>query len=369
MITLLLFLLVLTILVLVHECGHFFVARAIGADVEEFGFGFPPRVWGIKRGKTLYSINAIPLGGFVKIRGEQGGDEKAAGSFSSKPVWQRLLVLAAGVGMNVVLAWILFTILAAVGVPQGIDGAMPSHARVGERSVMVMEVLPDGPAQTAGISMGESIVAVNGEPVTAVATLQERLRSAGETPLSLEVRRGTETRVVTVRTAVLPQTGQPGIGVSLMETGIVSYPWYVAPLRGLEMTWLATTAILQAFVALISQMVGGRSVGADVSGPIGIAVATGQVARLGIVYLLQFTALLSLNLAVVNILPIPALDGGRVLFVLIEKVRRKPLAGHIEGWFHQIGFFLLMALVLVVTVADIRRFGAGMIEAAFGWIR
>ena len=184
--------------------------------------------------------------------------------------------------------------------------------------------------------------------------------ASGEVTLTLN--RGKTSREARVTPVMLSQTGKPGIGVGLLETGIVSYPFWYAPVRGAQITAMNTLAVFQAFGGLVVGLVSGKGVSADVAGPIGIAVATGEVARLGFTYILQFTALLSINLAVINILPLPALDGGRVLFVIIEKLRRKPVDRKIEGIVHQIGFALLLFLALIVTVQDVRRFGAQIVD-------
>ncbi|MDP2736944.1 MAG: site-2 protease family protein, partial [bacterium] len=156
---------------------------------------------------------------------------------------------------------------------------------------------------------------------------------------------------------VLTETGLGGIGIGIIETGIVSYPWYLAIFEGIKTTLFLTWAIIMAFYELIKSLTLGQGVTADLSGPVGIATLTGQVARLGFVYLLQFTALLSINLAVINFFPFPALDGGRVLFLIIEKIKRSPVKAEVEGAIHNIGFVLLMALILMVTFLDIAKFG------------
>ncbi len=365
MITALLFIAILSLLVFVHEFGHFMTAKKLGVNVEEFGFGFPPRAFSVKRGGTVYSLNWIPLGGFVKIKGEMGEDARAHDSFAHQSAPHRLLILAAGVLMNLLLAAVLFSFGAAVGLPEALDGLPPS-AHVRDRAVTVTDVLPGSPAASAGIAYGDNIVSVDGAATASVAALQETLRASAGQERTLTLARGKERRDVRVTPTVLSQTGQPGIGVGLLETGIVSYAWWFAPVHGVALTWIDTRAVLEAFGGMIAGLIAGKGVSADVSGPVGIAVATGQVARLGFIYLLQFTALLSINLAVINILPLPALDGGRVLFLVIEKIRRKPVDRKIEGIVHQVGFALLLVLALLVTVQDVRRFGADIFHGIFG---
>lgn len=368
MTTILLFLLVLSVLVFVHEFGHYVSAKRLGVKVEEFGFGFPPRAFGVKRGGTTYSVNWIPLGGFVRIKGESGEDGRDPDSFVRQSAPRRLLILAAGVLMNLLLAWGLFTVGAAIGLPEALEG-QPSAARIRERSVTVTDVLPGSPAEAAGLSYGDRIAAIDGTAVVSFADLTSRIALAAGQEVALDLKRGNGARTVRVTPTTLEQTGKPGIGVGLVESGIVSYPWYLAPLRGLELTWRNTVAVFAALGSLVVSVVSGNGVTADVAGPVGIAVATGQVARLGFTYLLQFTALLSINLAVINLLPLPALDGGRVLFLAIEKIRRKPVDRALEGIVHQIGFALLLLLALLVTFQDVRRFGGGIIDGVNGLFR
>ena len=360
MITFLLFLVVLSVLVFVHEFGHFISAKKLGVRVDEFGFGFPPRAFSVKRGGTVYSLNWIPLGGFVKIKGEMAEEATGRDSFATQSAPRRLLILAAGVTMNMLFAWFLFSVGAMIGLVETVDAVHPS-ATVRNRAVTVTDVLPDSPASKAGIAYGDSIASVNGAPVVAVTALQETLRNAsGEVALTLT--RGSTSREVRVTPVLLEKVGKLGIGVGLLETGVVSYPFWYAPVRGAQITAMNTLAVFEAFGGLVAGLVTGKGVSADVAGPVGIAVATGEVARLGFIYLLQFTALLSINLAVINILPLPALDGGRVLFLIIEKIRRKPVDRKIEGIVHQIGFGLLLLLALFVTVQDVRRFGAQILD-------
>ncbi|TAK05349.1 RIP metalloprotease RseP [Patescibacteria group bacterium] len=358
--TAIIFLVVLSVLVFVHEFGHFITAKKLGVRVDEFGFGFPPRAFFVKRGGTVYSLNWIPLGGFVKIKGEMAEEATGRDSFATQSAPRRLVILAAGVVMNMLLAWFLFSVGTMIGLTETVDAVHPS-ATVRNRAVTVTDVLPDSPAAATGIGYGDNIIAVNGASITEVAALQEMLRGAsGEVVLTLK--RGQASREVRVTPVLLEQTGKPGIGVGLLETGKVSYPFWYAPVRGAQVTVMNTLAVFQAFGGLIVGLVSGKGVSADVAGPVGIAVATGEVARLGFIYLLQFTALLSINLAVINILPLPALDGGRVLFLIIEKIRRKPVDRRIEGIVHQIGFAMLLLLALLVTIQDVRRFGGQIID-------
>ncbi len=358
MLSLLIFIIVLGIIVFVHEFGHFIAAKRSGVRVDEFGFGFPPRIFGVKRGDTIYSLNWIPLGGFVKIKGETGEDRTLPDSFSSKPAWNRAIILLAGVGMNILLAAVLLGIGFGIGVPQITDNLPPS-AIIKERSVQIVDVLSEKPAARAGVHAGDTILSVDGREVADADMLRDAVRS-GEGDIKLVIRRNHKEQELTVTPLVLTETGARGIGVQLANVGIVRYPWYIAIPRGFAAAFEYLWIIIVSFGLLLKNLVIGKGLTADLSGPVGIAVLTGQVARLGFTYLLQFIALLSLNLAVINAVPFPALDGGRFLFLVIEKLRGKPMPKRAENIAHQIGFALLMLLVLAVTYRDLVRYGGAI---------
>jgi regulator of sigma E protease len=356
MLAVLLFLAVLSVLVFVHELGHFLAARAFGAKVEEFGFGFPPRAYGKKIGDTVYSINWIPLGGFVRIKGENGSSGSDTDSFSYKRPWQRAIILSAGVFMNLLLAWVLLTVGLVAGLPQEV-GSLPPGAVVRDAAVGVVSVLPGSPAATAGIKEGDRIVAVDGTPVTTTEAFRAYTSDHEGRPVTITTERDDSTATVSVTPVVLAETGRPGVGLGLVSTGYVAYPWYLAPGAALRATIALTGSIFATFGSILGNLFSGQPAGVELAGPVGIAFVTADVARLGLLHLLQFAAILSVNLAVLNILPIPALDGGRLLFLLIEKIRGRAANRSVEGAVHAIGFFVLIGLVLVVTYGDIMRFG------------
>jgi regulator of sigma E protease len=357
--TILLFLALLSVLVLGHELGHFIAARKAGMKVDEFGLGFPPRLWAWKRKSGMeISVNMIPLGGFVKIKGEGGDDDVAAtDSFASKSIPRRFVVLIAGVAMNFVMAFVIFTVGFLVGIPAVTDTA-PSNSPIagGEftvtnEGVTVFEVLKDSPAEVAGIQLGDKIGSID----DAVYMDSEAARVALAPGMTHEVvlQRGGEEVTVQVTPSYIESIGHEAVGISLLKTGTVHFPWYEAPWRGIKQTVASTGDIFAALGGLIANIFTHKSVGAAVSGPIGIAVVTGQVAKMGFAHILQFAAMLSLNLAVLNVLPIPALDGGRIGFLLIEAIRRKKGSVRFESTVHALGFALLMLLVVFVTFKDI----------------
>lgn len=350
------FVLTLGVIVLVHELGHFLAAKRAGAAVEEFGFGFPPRIAGFRRGGTIYSLNWIPVGGFVRIKGESSTGNAEDDSFSNKSARRRAVVLAAGVAMNVILAAVLFAVSYAIGAPAVVDG-IGSSGHVRDVRVQIIRVVPDSAAAGAGIQSGDIVRSINDTAVTTVEEVQEQNAQHVDQPLTYTLERGADPLHLSVTPRASPESGQRGIiGVELVETGIVSYPLHVAFWEGIRATGSVTAQTAMAFVGIFAGLFRGENVGADVTGPIGIAVLTTQVARLGISHLLQFAALLSINIAIINVLPIPALDGGRMLFLLIEKIRGRALNVRIESLIHNIGFALLLVLVAIITIRDVRTF-------------
>ncbi len=364
--TLLIFILVLGLLVLVHELGHFIAAKRSGCYVEEFGIGFPPRLFSRTKGETRYAINLLPLGGYVKIKGENGNEPEHPRSFSHRTFGQKILIVSAGVLMNVFLGYVLISLVLAMGartaLPQ--DSEISRFARIEDRTLQVVEPVEGSPAKNAGIQAGDIIRSVNGTAVGTTDEMTSIFASAESGSVSqILIERDGQELAFEITPVELQETGKPGIGVALLETGTVSYPWYLAPFVGLakvaELLWL----IVAGFGQLIGKLVTGQGVQADVAGPVGIAVMTGEVAKQGIVQLLQFTALLSLNLAVINILPIPALDGGRLALIIFEKVRGRKMRVGLENWIHILGFTLLMALIVFITVKDLATYGGSILNA------
>lgn len=372
LLTIIIFLIILSIMVLAHELGHFLVARKFGLIPREFGIGFRPRAYGIyktEEGKwktvrgskevkdaadTIYSVNWVPLGGFVEL----GEDEPVANDpnhFNSKPIWQRFFMISAGVIMNVVLAAILISFGFMIGLPQVLDNIRP-EALVSGRKIQIVEVQPETPAQIANLKIGDMIVSIDGLEFTDYKKLQNYTDEKTGQELNYKIKRAGEEMNIKIVSEFRPDTGRGGIGIAVVETGLVKYPWYLAVWEGIKTTIFLTWAIIAAFYNLIKGLIVGAGFGAQVAGPVGIAAMTGEMTRMGFVYLLQFTALLSVNLAVINFLPIPALDGGRALFLVIEKIKGSPVKKETEAFIHNLGFTLLMILVLFVTFKDVARF-------------
>ncbi len=362
--TILLFIIVLSLLVFVHELGHFLVAKKTGMKVEEFGFGFPPRLFGFTKGETTYSINWIPLGGFVRIKGESGDHKNDPDSFASKKAWQRFCVLIAGVGMNLALAAVLLSIGFMMGLPGIIDDQLPASARVLDSKITVMTVVADSPAAKAGVAQGDVITAIDGQFFASADDARAYMASESADGVTLEVKgRDGQMRTYALTSELLKEANVTGVGIGFIQTGLIAYPFFHAIAQGVGATAMFTGEVVKAFAGMIVSLVTGQGIGVDLSGPVGIAVITGQVAALGLVYLLQFTALLSINLAVINVLPFPALDGGRILFLFIEKLRGRAVNEKMEIAAHNLGFMLLMGLVVLVTYKDFVNFGDEILGA------
>lgn len=364
MITLLIFIALLALLVLVHELGHFVAAKRSGVAVAEFGFGFPPRLFGIRFRGTLYSINLIPLGGFVKIKGVVGEEEDPkilldTDSYAQKKYWQKSLILVAGVVMNLLLAIVLLSVGFFWGIPSVIDdGEVAPGQRTRDVTLQVFDVLPDTPAGRAGLRAGDQIVGVDGTTVSTTQAFREYNATKVDQTVHISfVRDGSEqsTDITVMRD---PETNQAVIGIHLATVGIVSFPWYRAIWLGFLQTFKIFSLIFLTLMQVMRDIFTLGKPSLDLSGPVGIAVATGQVARQGLPYLLQFAALLSVNLAFFNILPIPPFDGGKLFLTTIERLRGRKNNARIEEYIHRFGFFLLIFLVFFATIKDVQRYGS-----------
>ncbi len=419
LLTIVVFVIVLSVLVFVHEAGHFWAARKMGVKVEEFGFGLPPRAIGalkftadravplaeeetveveenmfgdqkiheeitevgvikkIKRWKffwgerlpdpekdfvaadTVYSINWLPLGGFCKIKGENGEGETDSDSFVNKAIWKRIAIISAGVIMNVILAMVLFAAGYMIGLPQSVDDNTGQNY-ITDQKIQIVEVLPNTPAASAGIKAGDVIISIDGNKFTRDTLLQDYVNAHAGKVLDYQILRDNQTIDYQITPTVNNGKGQ--IGIAIVDTGLVRYPWYLAIWKGITTAIILLWVIIVAFYELIKNLILGHGVSAEISGPVGIATMTGQYARMGFVYLLQFVGLLSLNLAVVNFLPLPALDGGRIIFLLIEKIKGSPVKREVEATVHNVGFIALIILVLAITVKDIAPYTSPLVN-------
>lgn len=336
--TVLAFLFVLSLLILVHEIGHFVAARRVGIRVVEFGIGWPPRLFSRRIGETLYSLNLLPLGGFVRMFGEFGGAEP--GSFISKRPAERAVVILAGVAMNILIAPVLFTIAFMLGVPEYTG------------RIFVQEVVAESPAAAVGLLPGDRILAINDVAVTSLAHVREHVGGAepGDA-IRLSIEREGSQQTVRVVPDYNQQIERFAIGIVLMPEHTIKHYWpWEAAWRG-----IARTGEMFAIIGLgVASLIQGTEE-ADILGPVGIASLTGQVARAGFSRLLTFTGFLSINLAIINLLPFPGLDGARFVFTVVEMVRGRPINPKREAAINFAGMVILLALIVLITYRDIMR--------------
>lgn len=382
--TALIFFLVLSALVIAHELGHYLAARAFGVKAHEFGIGLPPRLFGIvKEGKkwkfvrrsgpdvyknTIVSVNALPFGGFVRIKGEADGEAEASDSMLVKPMWQRACIIAAGVFMNWIVAIVLLSTVLFYGTTTVLDD-LPANAHVTDRSIQVTDVLPGSPAALGGLVRGDRVLSINGQTMIDANMTSRAIReTAASGPVLVQYLHENETRVANIVPIILSEIQAPGIGVGLVDIGKVSFSPMGAISQGVFLTGRITRDVLFAFGGLLRDLVMTRQVSSDVSGPVGIAVLTGEAARAGMTTLMQFAAMLSINLAVINVLPIPALDGGRLFFMMIEKIRRKPLKRYVEIRIHNVAYLTLIVLIVLVTVRDVGRYSDSAMGGLKVWL-
>lgn len=340
----LVFLLILLVIIVVHEFGHFITAKAFGVRVNEFGIGIPPRIWGKKIGETLYSINWLPLGGFVKIEGENDLSKPKPRSFGSVNRLKRSVILLAGVVMNFLLAIAILSIIFVQGI------GVPSD------QVSITEVAPGSPAETAGLKSGDKVVAVNGSEVT-INDFSRIVKEQLGQPIDLTIVRDNKTLQLAVTPRLDPPAGQGALGIVLSQTvEIKSYPWYQAPVEATKLAFNLVQLNLKFLGDLVGGLAKGQVRGADqIAGPVGVAYVTyknfqndpGQIPLL--------IALFSLGIGIVNALPIPALDGGRLAFVLLSAVFRRDFYPKLESYIHQVGFILLLLLFVLITYNDLSR--------------
>lgn len=398
--TILIFIIILGLLVFVHEAGHFLVAIWNGIKAEEFGFGFPPRMFGFYKDdearcwrilvgerevilprmlrvvveifvplsvdpfrddserrpeikNTIYSLNWLPLGGFVRIKGEDGHSHDPD-SFAGKSAWIRVKVLGAGVFMNFIFAWLLVSIVLMIGFPQAIDST--NRGEYSDTKIYITNVLPNTPAAQMGLVAGDQVLSIDGTLVTNLEQVSSTIKEKQGTEIEMKVSR--LGRVLDLRGT--PRTVHPdnegALGIGFTETAIVKFGFFRAFYEGALNTYEMTRQIIFALGRMVGMLFGGAKVAVDVTGPVGIVYMTKQMSDLGLVYLLQFAAILSINLGIVNILPFPALDGGRIFFILLEKLKGRPVTQKVEMALHQIGFMLLLLLMAIITVRDFSQF-------------
>ncbi len=336
----------LSLLVFIHELGHFIAAKQAGIKVEEFGFGFPPRLWGFRKGETTYSLNWLPIGGFVRIYGENkhkaeeiakitGERIDHARAFFNQSLWRRFVVIAAGISINFIAGWLLLSIVYSVG---------------DRPRVQITQVQPGSPAVAIDLQEGDELIAYK----KAEDFVQFTKMHQGE-QVTFDIMRDAEVLSKTVTLRSILKTGEPALGAAVSDFGFERLSVGSALIKGLTDSVTMVAEIFKAFGSLIAQLVTGAKLPDNIVGPVGIFSMAGEFGKLGFVYVIQIIAMISLNLAALNAIPFPALDGGRILFLIIEKIKGSPITPKREMWANLISFGLLILLMIVITGRDIVR--------------
>ena len=370
----LIFLIILIVLVLVHEFGHFFTAKRFGVRVDEFGFGFPPKIASFKKGETEYSINALPFGGFVRIFG-QGMDEvevlkgnleseaivsevDISRSLMHKPKWKQAIVMVAGICANFLLAWLLFSFGFMSGLPTSL-GSSPKGYQLQDVNLVIVSVMPKSPAENAGLKTGDKIISLkSGDETISEITpdiLKSFILSHVASGIEMGYTRGQDKTInkINILPAQNMADGKPGIGIAMDQIGIAKLPLFPALWEGAKLDWFVTKGTVVGLYTLIAQGIQGKGSFSEVTGPVGMVGIVGDAYKFGFVYLLSFAALISVNLAIINLLPFPALDGGRLFFLLIEKIKGSRMNPKVANTANTVGFAILIILMLLVTYHDV----------------
>ena len=346
----------LVFLAILHELGHFLLAKKFGVKVEEFGIGYPPRLIGKKVGETIYSLNLLPFGAFVKMPGEIGKSEDPR-SFSQQSVWKRVLIALGGVFSFWIIALTIFSIVFTVGAPISVGDE--DNSDLINPELRIAAVVAGSPAEDAGLRIGDMIkkISVSDNQLTSIKVkeFQNFVNFYSGKKVDLLIERGEEVFETSLVPRVSPPAGEGPMGIALVRTAIQKYPWYSAIWQGILTTGRFTLAIIQSYGDAIGNIFRRMPTGIQLVGPVGVFQMLTQTQQLGVVYFLNFLALISIHLAIFNSLPIPAVDGGRVLFLAIEALRKKPVSEKVEVNMTVFSFAILIILMIFVTVKDILR--------------
>ena len=347
----------LTGLMVLHEFGHFIIAKKYGVKVEEFGLGYPPRLFGKKIGETLYSVNLIPFGAFVKLFGEEK-EVKDKRSFTGRPIWQRAFIVLGGVLSFWIIAAILLSLVVFIGAPYEISDEEAGVLR--DPRVQIIAVSANSPAQGAGLQVGDTIREIKIENVeysgiNKVKEVQDILQKGRGKEIILTTERGNKMIESSVLSRENPPPEEGAVGIGLARTAIKSSPWYKAPWLGIKATFNTTFLVILGWYQVIAKLFAAEPTGVQFLGPVGIFDIMRQRSEMGINYYLHFIAIISIYLAVFNLLPIPALDGGKLLFLGIEKIKKRPVSPEFEQKITTVFFLLLISLMILVTIKDIKR--------------
>lgn len=344
------FLVVISVLVFVHELGHFLISKLFKVRVDEFALGFPPKIFSFKKGETVYALNALPLGGYVKIHGENPEDADDKGdkrNFQNISWWKQVLILSAGVIFNLLFAWFLMSLSLFIGTSKiSIDGLDSKYIQ-DEKQVLIHQVLKDSPAEKAGIKIGDFVVSIDGVIIKDIKQVQEGIKNAPEIfTIVLSNHKSTTSKDI-------KKSENNTIGIGLAETAKVRMGLFSSIFYGAQGTYNLTNQIFTGVIDFFHKLFIGKGSWDEVSGPVGIAKVVGESSEQGFVSFLFIMILISISLAAMNILPFPALDGGRIVIAIVEGVIRRKLPTKFVNILNSIGFILLLILMLVVTVKDI----------------
>jgi regulator of sigma E protease len=357
------FILILAVLIIVHEYGHFIVAKLWGIQVDEFGLGYPPRAKTLfKRKGTLFTLNWLPFGGFVKILGENPDDvkpeDKGKGkSLVEKSKFAQASVMFAGPLFNFIFAWVIVLASLFIGLPTAVED---DQSYIKDQKTVIVEVVKDSPADFSDIKVGDTVRGISFDgrtflPIQSV-NIKEELASKNPKKILLEISRNKETVIKDVQIAEYLSLGEkPTIGIGFQEVGIYNPPFGKSILKSFEITGVMIYQIANGLISLIVDALQGHADVSNLTGPVGIVALVGDASTLGVSYLLTFIALIYINLVVINLIPFPALDGGRILFLIIEKIKGSPISVKVANTINVVGFGALILLMLFITFKDIVR--------------
>ncbi len=357
------FLIILTVLVLVHELGHFIVSIFFKVKVEEFGIGFPPAFFKKKGKLTTYSLNLLPLGGFVKLYGEDGSNQGDPNSFASKKLWQKIIILLAGVFNNLLLGYVILSILLLIGLPlignfDEIYAYLDKNAVIKKEEISITYISKDSPAISAGLKINDKIIDYGTSvgdlnKVNKLSNFEYFVQNNKGREVYLKVENKGKEEVVNVMPRSTYAKGDGPIGIALSPAVYYTFPFGQNFVQAFKMIQKTYQMFFNTIGGVFGSIFNLKAKNHDVAGPVGIAVVTSNVAKMGMAYLVAFTASFSINLAIVNMLPIPGLDGGRILMLLIEKISKKKFSQKFENWSIGIGLAFLIVIVIFVTIKDV----------------
>ncbi len=394
MTTLIIFLLVLTALVFVHELGHFLAAKLFKVRVDEFAIGFPPRIASRKIKGTVWALNLLPLGGYVKIFGENPDDQpkdehgnpipgaaenSSPDNFQAKAWWKQIIILAAGVIFNIIFAWVLISIIYMIGSTTSIEGLSPQIQEKyahGNSEVVISMVKADSPADRSGLKAGDKIMSVsdtrktislipgadvdekNKADTSKIQDVQNLIANAPRAVVFNVSRVESPTSTRTIAYTVAPEPGivegKKAVGISMSEVAFIKMDFKDSIYYGTRATIMGTEQVAVGLYKFIGNVFKGDGGLKDVTGPVGIAQVVGQASADGFLHLLEITAIISINLAIINLVPFPALDGGRIVVVFLEAVSRRKVPARVINVVNAVGFLLLILLMIIVTIKDVR---------------